>query len=153
MNIASLIKYLQDCITTLLTGMSTVLTTISQNIAGIVNGTTTIEVNRNIAQSDTDISRNVETGTLDTSTWLQVMPSNVARVQWFLQNTTGADIIIASGEAGSEVAKYKLANNGTISNEAFEDIIKTYRISVQASTGTITLSSTLRILAHETSNI
>lgn len=110
---------------------------------------------QNISQTDTILNRNLETGTLDAVNWLQIMASNVARVQWFLQNVTGVEIVIGVGEAGSEVEVARLANGASLDDQPYADLIKTHRISAKVLTGTQVLSSAIngaKILAHEISN-
>jgi len=120
-----------------------------------ISMTTPSYIVHNISQTDTFINRNLENGTLDTITWTQVMPSNSARVQWFLQNVTGVEIVIAIGEVGSEVEIGRLANGAILGDRPYVDLIKTHRISVKVLSGTQVLSSAIdgaKILAHEISN-
>lgn len=128
-------------------------TVVTTDILG--NPTTGAGSKPTITQYNTYIDRNLTTSTITTGAWRQVMPTNVARVSWELQNTTGSTLLIARGEPGSEIVWKEVADGTTILEE-YPEFVWTGSISVRSkTTASITLGTANtdpKVLASETSN-
>jgi len=119
----------------------------------IASDQSTIPTSPGIATTDAVIDRTLNSGSLTTTPTL-LMAANTARIDLFIQNKTGAEIMVYFGGSASANRRVILANNGIIET-SIGSIVYTDSVFVSSLTGSIALNTALtdnQILAHEVSN-